>query len=157
MKKFNIVLISLVVVGSIFAGCYLGYLYTHKSAIASDPAENIVETISEVPVVSEPVIEKRVVGIVGNSMDPTLKDGGIYTEYKIEPKEGDIIGFVCYKPECSQGKSGANNPTKRLIKIRESDGAWWVLGDNRAISHDSGDYGWILPSERSDIWVIKLQ
>ncbi len=93
----------------------------------------------------------------GGSMLPTMPESPIpVVGYRITPIEGDIISFQCSKPECAQGKSGKGGMTKRLITIRE-DGAWWVLGDNRAVSHDSGDFGWLMPSEISDVWVIKLQ
>lgn len=92
---------------------------------------------------------------IGGSMLPTLKDGETTIEYQIEPIEGDVITFHCSKPECSVSSKDSLYMTKRLIRIRE-DGAWWILGDNRAISHDSEDFGWILPSERSDVWVVKL-
>lgn len=99
---------------------------------------------------SPPELTYGQVVVDGNSMYPTMKDGQIYNEYKAEPSEGDIVAFDCLKPEAKDGY------IKRLIEIRE-DGAWWVLGDNREHSYDSSEYGWILPSERSDVWVVKVK
>ena len=145
----------------LFAGLLITCSYLYGLHVKSQIKETKDETVivnkpSAEPTIDEPVIESRLVQPIGNSMYPTLKDGKTYTEYRINPKVDDIIDFVCSKPECYQGKSGSNHFVKRLIKIRE-DGAFWVLGDNREHSYDSSEYGWILPSEISDIWVIKLK
>lgn len=107
-------------------------------------------------IVTNEVIKDRFSGLTpahvtveGESMNPTLTNGVKYEIYKeVTPQEGDIISF-------SSPKFFSGGAIKRLIKIRE-DGAWWVLGDNRGISHDSGDFGWILPSERFNVWVVKV-
>jgi signal peptidase I len=94
----------------------------------------------------------------GASMQPTIKEGMVLKQFKKQAKEGDIISFECTKTDCLLDKYGRNHPgfiQKRLVKIRE-DGAYWVEGDNKNISYDSTEYGWILPSERKDVRVIEL-
>lgn len=94
----------------------------------------------------------------GDSMEPTLHPGQEITGYKAEFEVGDIVSFDCYSDKCLKwGETKYDGHfIKRLIKIRD-DGAWWIDGDNKENSFDSDYYGWLLPSEISDIWVIKVK
>lgn len=139
MNKYIKYFLLLVVLAAVFTG---GYFLAFK-------------TVKADKVVTE-VVKDRFTGLTpahlttdGHSMEPTLSDKTTYQIYKIDPQEGDIISLV-------SPKFTSSGAVKRLINIRE-DGAWWVLGDNRTNSHDSGDFGWILPSERSNVWVVKVK
>lgn len=94
----------------------------------------------------------------GNSMLPTMPNDKVPVKmYAMKPIENDIISFKCSKAECLKwgDTEYSGGFTKRLIEIRE-DGAIWVDGDNKDNSFDSDYFGWLLPSEVSDVWVIKL-
>jgi hypothetical protein len=144
MKIFFKICLYFVISASLFIS---GYFYSYKTIKKDKEIVNIVQDRFYNQ------LEAHATG-VGDSMLPSLKDGETNHMYKIEPIEGDIVVFNCTK-SINSSVTG-QLVSKRLIKIRE-DGAWWVLGDNREVSHDSGDYGWILPSERSNVWVIKVK
>jgi signal peptidase I len=153
MKTYFKVLLGILVSASLFCS---GFFVAYKT-IKKD--KEVVKTVEVKEVVKDRFAGAKIQKIqgVGNSMLPTLADGQIYYGYKIEPQEGDIIAFNSTKYlEGVKQKDLGGGAVKRLIKTRE-DGAYWVLGDNRSISHDSGDFGWILPSEISDIWVVKVK
>lgn len=91
----------------------------------------------------------------GLSMYPTIKDNQCTVQDITKtPQAGNIVAFVCSE-RCKHldGTKSTVGLVKRLIKIR-ADGAWWVQGDNQPDSWDSIDYGWILPSERSNVGVV---
>lgn len=89
------------------------------------------------------------------SMEPTIYGGDRYFVSSKTPKVGDIIAIQCSKPECRnyKGEIHTGGLIKRLIKV-DDQGNWWVLGDNSTKSFDSRYFGWISPSERSDVGVV---
>ena len=95
---------------------------------------------------------------VGHSMEPTLPYDSIVNIYKAKMQDGDVISFSCSAERCHKWGTTVYDGEfqKRLIKIRE-DGAIWVDGDNKDNSFDSDYFGWLMPNEFSDVWVVKLQ
>jgi signal peptidase I len=80
----------------------------------------------------------------GRSMEPTLFDGDELTvDTKASPAIGDAIVFDCVSCE---GYTGNFALTKRIYKIN-SDGCFWLMGDNKEISYDSRVSGWLCPEE----------
>jgi len=97
----------------------------------------------------------RSVVIAGESMEPTLSVGQtVLADFAKEPKVGDIVYFdcikVCMDPEDTESVS---HLVKRIKEI-DSNGRWFIVGDNQPESWDSYDHGWILPSERASIGVV---
>jgi hypothetical protein len=109
----------------------------------------------------------------GKSMNPTIGDGQpISVEYGNPPQVNDVISFNCLNYKCSQKlenpRSGvteleievatAENITisKRLIKLNDQ-GCYGVEGDNKDHSYDSRNFGWLCPSDLSNVGIVKVQ
>lgn len=76
----------------------------------------------------------------GISMQPTTPGCRQEMFYvKKEPKVGDIVAFKCSTEKCN------GNKLKRVIDIK--NGCYFMMGDNREHSYDSGDYGYICGDE----------
>lgn len=77
----------------------------------------------------------------GPSMEPTFTSGNIVLSTGlVSPKAGDIVSLTHTLDNV--------NIDKRLIKV-DKNNCWWVEGDNKAVSYDSRNYGWICPKDRS--------
>lgn len=78
------------------------------------------------------------VGVVGGSMEPTIRAGDLCVVRKTQRiAPGEIV--VAYHP---------NRESFLLVKraIRREGGRWWLEGDNALASDDSRQFGAIDPS-----------
>lgn len=81
----------------------------------------------------------------GASMEPTILSGEeIAVDPNKKPEINDIVVFRCEK--CKIGLNDIDILTKRLLR-ENSNGCYWVEGDNKAKSYDSRDFGWLCPGE----------
>lgn len=80
----------------------------------------------------------------GSSMEPTFFDGDeLIVDTNVSPAIGDAVIFDCIS---CQGYTGDFALTKRIYKIN-SDGCYWLMGDNKEISYDSRVSGWLCPNK----------
>jgi len=82
----------------------------------------------------------------GNSMEPTLHAGDIVIANPLSKKlvPGAIYGITCYN--CGDdGVMRGEGLRKRVIRVRAEDRCIWIEGDNKPVSYDSRDYGWVCP------------
>lgn len=87
----------------------------------------------------------------GSSMEPTLFHGDtLIVDPRALPQENDLIVFNCKTCE----KNNEEIMTKRLYEIN-SEGCYWLLGDNRENSFDSKDYGWLCEDDIEYHGVVK--
>lgn len=157
MKLFKILLIIVFILLAVSTALY----FIVKSVPDKNPPKPIF--LAEVGK-CDGSIDKRFCGKllqrafgIGSSMEPTMSDGdGTYNEYKVKAEVNDIVSFYCTKPDCYEGATHKGSMVKRLVKIRD-DGAWWVEGDNKSTSFDSRHFGWLLPSDTADEWVVDPQ
>jgi signal peptidase I len=87
----------------------------------------------------------------GASMEPTLSENSVSIgSSKLNPNIGDIISFNCISSKCKNGDEYIM--LKRIISI-DTAGCYWVEGDNKEISFDSTEYGWVCP--KTDIAYVR--
>lgn len=81
----------------------------------------------------------------GRSMQPTLSKKNVSFGIPVfNPEAGDIVGFRCFSKCDSSGKGKDQFLQKRIININD-DGCYWFEGDNKDVSYDSRNYGWLCP------------
>ncbi len=77
----------------------------------------------------------------GASMEPIISSGEeIAVDPNKKPEINDIIVFRCEK--CKIESDDIDILTKRLLR-ENSEGCYWVEGDNKLKSYDSRNFGWL--------------
>ncbi len=85
----------------------------------------------------------------GRSNEPTYMDGACRFRVPIESSEvGQSVAIRCYNGKCSlPGEDPTQLIQKRIIK--KSGDCIWVEGDNKPLSYDSTEFGWLCKGDYS--------